>query len=103
MNGRSDHKEASPFDAISSSSLFAGVLRLAAVKAPNYVTSTTKQCCNRASTFVQNVKLAEQLRVHKSLPGKWIRGDRKIQPMHLQLIWQWLDPELHQVLGSQSI
>jgi hypothetical protein len=47
--------------------------------------------------------LAEQLGVHKSLPGKWIRGDRKIQPMHLQLIWQWLGPELHQVLGSQSI
>jgi hypothetical protein len=47
--------------------------------------------------------LAEQLGVHKSLPGKWIRGDRKIQPMHLQLIWQWLDSELHQVLGSQSL
>ncbi|WP_199321128.1 hypothetical protein [Microcoleus sp. FACHB-831] len=47
--------------------------------------------------------LAEQLEVHKSLPGKWIRGDRKIQPMHLQLIWKWLDSELHQVLGSQSI
>lgn len=45
--------------------------------------------------------LAEQLGLHKSLPGKWIRGDRKIQPMHLQLIWQWLDSELHQVLGSQ--
>jgi len=47
--------------------------------------------------------LAEQLGVHKSLPGKWIQGDRKIQPIHLQLIWQWLDSELHQVLGSQSI
>jgi hypothetical protein len=47
--------------------------------------------------------LAEQLGVHKSLPGKWIRGDRKIQPMHLQLIWQWLSPQLYQVLGSQSI
>lgn len=47
--------------------------------------------------------LAEQLGLHKSLPGKWIRGDRKIQPMHLQLIWQWLDSELHQVMGSQSI
>lgn len=47
--------------------------------------------------------LAEQLGVHKSLPGKWIRGDRKIQPMHLQLIWQWLDSELHQVMGSQSL
>jgi hypothetical protein len=47
--------------------------------------------------------LAEQLGLHKSLPGKWIRGDRKIQPMHLQLIWQWLGPELYQVLGSQSI
>jgi ribosome-binding protein aMBF1 (putative translation factor) len=47
--------------------------------------------------------LAQQLGVHKSLPGKWIRGDRKIQPMHLQLIWQWLSPQLYQVLGSQSI
>jgi hypothetical protein len=47
--------------------------------------------------------LAQQLGLHKSLPGKWIRGDRKIQPIHLQWIWQWLGPELHQVLGSQSI
>jgi hypothetical protein len=48
-----------------------------------------------------HLKLAEQLGLHKSLPGKWIRGERKIQSAHLKLIWQWLGSELDQIMGSQ--
>ena len=48
-------------------------------------------------------QLAKQLGLHKSLPGKWIRGERQIKSVYLKLIWQWLSPELHQVLDSQTL
>jgi hypothetical protein len=44
--------------------------------------------------------LAERLGLQKSLPGKWINGTRKIQPQNLQMLWDWLAPELNQVLSN---
>jgi hypothetical protein len=43
--------------------------------------------------------LAEKLNLQKSLPGKWINGSRKIQPLHLKQLWEWLTPELNQIMG----
>jgi predicted peroxiredoxin len=44
--------------------------------------------------------LAERLGLQKSLPGKWINGSRKIQPVHLKLLWELLATELNQVLSE---
>ena len=44
--------------------------------------------------------LAERLGLQKSLPGKWINGTRKIQPLHLKRVWEWLAPELNQVMSK---
>ncbi|MBD2770958.1 helix-turn-helix domain-containing protein [Iningainema tapete] len=44
--------------------------------------------------------LAERLGLQKSLPGKWINGTRKIQPLHQKLLWEWLAPELNQVMSD---
>jgi hypothetical protein len=44
--------------------------------------------------------LAEQLGLQKSLPGKWINGTRKIQPLHLKRLWEWLAPELNQIMSE---
>lgn len=44
--------------------------------------------------------LAERLGLQKSLPGKWINGTRKIQPLHLKRLWEWLAPELNQVMSK---
>ncbi len=44
--------------------------------------------------------LAERLGLQKSLPGKWINGTRKIQPLHLKRLWEWLAPELNQVMSD---
>ena len=44
--------------------------------------------------------LAERLGLQKSLPGKWCNGTRKIQALHLKLLWEWLAPELNQVLSE---
>ena len=44
--------------------------------------------------------LAERLGLQKSLPGKWINGTRKIQPLHLKRLWEWLSPELNQVMSN---
>lgn len=44
--------------------------------------------------------LAERLGLQKSLPGKWINGSRKIQPLHLKQLWEWLAPELNQIMSD---
>jgi hypothetical protein len=44
--------------------------------------------------------LAEQMGLQKSLPGKWINGTRKIQPLHLKRLWEWLTPELNQIMSE---
>lgn len=44
--------------------------------------------------------LAEQLGLQKSLPGKWINGTRKIQPVHLKRLWELLATELNEVLSE---
>jgi hypothetical protein len=44
--------------------------------------------------------LAERLGLQKSLPGKWINGSRKIQPVHLKLLWELLATELNEVLSE---
>ncbi|GAX45483.1 hypothetical protein NIES4075_65040 [Tolypothrix sp. NIES-4075] len=44
--------------------------------------------------------LAERLGLQKSLPGKWINGTRKIQPLHLKRLWEWLTPELNEVMSD---
>jgi ribosome-binding protein aMBF1 (putative translation factor) len=53
-----------------------------------------------AAKGLSRAKLAEQLKLDRSLVTRWINGSRSIQPQHREQIWQVLGPELQQVMAT---